>query len=131
MAARRMDQDRRNEDFRGMLARMEREGHLRRVTKTISPRHITALCGQAPSAVLCEAVADYDIPVVGGLYWTRDRLASALATNPAPAAGVLHLRQRVGGHRTRARKAARTAVASLRAASIRSANRSPSADSAS
>ena len=78
MAARRMDQDRRNEDFRGMLARMEREGHLRRVTKTISPRHITALCGQAPSAVLCEAVEDYDIPVVGGLYWTRDRLASAL-----------------------------------------------------
>lgn len=68
MAARRMDQGRRNEDFRGMLARMEREGHLRRVTKTISPRHITALCGQAPSAVLCEAVEDYDIPVVGGLY---------------------------------------------------------------
>ena len=51
---------------------------LRRVTKTISPRHITALCGQAPSAVLCEAVDGYDIPVAGGLYWTRDRLASAL-----------------------------------------------------
>jgi 2,5-furandicarboxylate decarboxylase 1 len=79
MAARGIEQDRRNEDFRGMLARMEREGHLRRVTKTISPRHITALCGQAPSAILCESVADYDIPVVGGLYWTRDRLASALA----------------------------------------------------
>jgi 2,5-furandicarboxylate decarboxylase 1 len=78
MAARRMEQDRRNEDFRGMLARMEREGHLRRVTKTISPRHITALCGQAPSAILCEAVDGYDIPVAGGLYWTRDRLASAL-----------------------------------------------------
>ena len=78
MAARRIEQDRRNEDFRGMLARMEREGHVRRVTKTISPRHITALCGQAASAVLCETVEDYDIPVVGGLYWTRDRLASAL-----------------------------------------------------
>src|SRR3954465_14537310 len=78
MAARGIEQDRRNEDFRGMLARMEREGHLRRVTKTISPRHITALCGQAPSAVLCEAVDGYDIPVAGGLYWTRDRLASAL-----------------------------------------------------
>ena len=78
MAARRTEEDRRNEDFRGMLARMEREGHLRRVSKTISPRHITALCSQAPSAILCEAVEDYDIPVVGGLYWTRDRLASAL-----------------------------------------------------
>ena len=88
MAARRMEQDRRNEDFRGMLARMEREGHLRRVTKTISPRHITALCGQAPSAVLCEAVEDYDIPVVG---WPvldprpsgiRSRLAGRRARQP-------------------------------------------------
>jgi 2,5-furandicarboxylate decarboxylase 1 len=73
-----MEPDRGREDFRDMLARMEREGHLRRVAKTISPRHITALCGQAPAAVLCESVEDYDIPVVGGLYWTRARLASAL-----------------------------------------------------
>jgi 2,5-furandicarboxylate decarboxylase 1 len=70
--------NRRSEDFRDMLARMEREGHLRRVAKTISPRHITALCGKASSALLCEAVDDYDIPVVGGLYWTRARTASAL-----------------------------------------------------
>ncbi len=61
-----------------MLARMERDGHLRRVAKTISPRHITALCGKASSALLCEAVDDYDIPVVGGIYWTRARTASAL-----------------------------------------------------
>jgi 2,5-furandicarboxylate decarboxylase 1 len=70
--------NRRSEDFRDMLARMERDGHLRRVAKTISPRHITALCGKASSALLCEAVDDYDIPVVGGLYWTRARTASAL-----------------------------------------------------
>ena len=73
-----MKQGERSEDFRGMLARMEREGHLRKVTKTISPRHITALCGQAPAAVLCQVVEDYGIAVVGGLYWTRARLASAL-----------------------------------------------------
>jgi 2,5-furandicarboxylate decarboxylase 1 len=73
-----MDQARRKEDFRGMLERMEREGHLQRVKKTISPRHITALCGQAPAALLCESAEGYDIPVVGGLYWTRARLASAL-----------------------------------------------------
>ena len=29
------------EDFRGMLARMEREGQLARVTKRINSRHIT------------------------------------------------------------------------------------------
>lgn len=73
-----MDEERPSEDFRGMLSRMEREGHLRRVAKRISPRHITALCGQAPTAVLCETVEDYEIPVVGGLYWTRARLACAL-----------------------------------------------------
>jgi 2,5-furandicarboxylate decarboxylase 1 len=66
------------EDFRGMLMRMESEGHLRRVTKSISPRHISALCAQAPAAVLCQSVEDYHIPVVGGLFWTRARLASAL-----------------------------------------------------
>jgi 2,5-furandicarboxylate decarboxylase 1 len=73
-----MEPDRCSEDFRGMLTRMESEGYLRRVTKSISPRHITALCGQAPAAILCQSVEDYDIPVVAGLYWTRARLASAL-----------------------------------------------------
>lgn len=71
------------EDFRGMLARMEREGHLRRVKKKISPRHITALCGQAPAAILCEAVEGYDVPVAAGLYWTRQRFASALGWSEA------------------------------------------------
>ena len=73
-----MKPDRCSEDFRGMLTRMESEGHLRRVMKSISPQHITALCGQAPAAILCQSVEDYDIPVVAGLYWTRARLASAL-----------------------------------------------------
>ena len=73
-----MKQNRRGDDFRDMLAHMESRGHLRRVTKSISPRHITALCAQAPTAVLCQTVEDYNIPVVGGLYWTRARLACAL-----------------------------------------------------
>ena len=46
------------EDFRGMLARMEREGHLRRVKKKISPRDITALCGQARAAMCSVTDAD-------------------------------------------------------------------------
>lgn len=70
--------DSKQEDFRGMLARMQSEGHLRRTTRPISPRHLSALCDQAPTAVLCESVEDYDAPVVGGLYRTRARTASAL-----------------------------------------------------
>lgn len=67
----------RDEDFRGMLSRMEGEGHLRRVKKPVSPKHITALSGKAPAAILCE-VEDFDVPVTAGLYWTRPRIASAL-----------------------------------------------------
>lgn len=66
------------EDFRGMLARMEAAGHIRRVGKPIKPQHISALCHQAPAAVLCEAVEDYTTPVVAGLFWTRARTAAAL-----------------------------------------------------
>ena len=70
------------EDFRGMLARMEREGQLARVGKRISPRHITALASQAPTAILCEDVEGYVIPVAAGAYWTRQRMASALGWAP-------------------------------------------------
>jgi 2,5-furandicarboxylate decarboxylase 1 len=66
------------EDFRGMLRRMEQDGQLRRTAKPIAPQFISALCSKAPAAVLCERVDGYSIPVVGGLYWTRARLASAL-----------------------------------------------------
>lgn len=66
-----------NEDFREMLARMESQGHLQKTKRPVNPRHITALSGQASSAILCD-VTEYDIPVAAGLYWTRSRVASAL-----------------------------------------------------
>jgi 2,5-furandicarboxylate decarboxylase 1 len=53
-------------------------GHVQKISKTIKPQHISALCAKAPAAILCEAVEDYDIPVVGGLFWTRARTACAL-----------------------------------------------------
>jgi 2,5-furandicarboxylate decarboxylase 1 len=66
------------EDFRQMLSRMEASGHLTRISKRISPKHITALSTQASTAIRCDEVDDYGIPVVAGLFWTRDRIASAL-----------------------------------------------------
>ncbi len=67
-----------SEDFRAMLVRMEAAGQLRRIAKPIKPQHISALCARAPAAILCESVEDYAIPVVGGLFWTRARIACAL-----------------------------------------------------
>ncbi|MEP9379473.1 UbiD family decarboxylase [Aquabacter sp. CN5-332] len=66
------------EDFRGMLTRMTAEGHLRRVGKQVKPQHMTALIGQAPTALMFDQVEAYEVPVVGGLFWTRARTASAL-----------------------------------------------------
>jgi len=66
------------EDFREMLVRMEALGHLQKVKKKISPQFLTALFTAAPRALLCESVDDYGIPVVGGLFWTRSRIAAAL-----------------------------------------------------
>ena len=57
-----------DEDFRGMVDRMEREDHLRRITKPIDARHITALSVKAPAAILCENVKDFEAPVAAGLF---------------------------------------------------------------
>ena len=73
MAARRMDQDRRNEDFRGMRARMEREGHLRRVANTSSVCHIHGVCGHAPNRGLCVAGVDIGNPHTWVPCWCRSR----------------------------------------------------------
>jgi 2,5-furandicarboxylate decarboxylase 1 len=66
------------EDFRGMLARMEAEGHVRRIGKPVKPQHLSALIAQASTALRFDAVEDYDLPVAGGLFWTRARLAASL-----------------------------------------------------
>jgi hypothetical protein len=44
-------ESRHNKNYRGMLARMEREGHLWRGMKFIRPERITALCGKVPTAL--------------------------------------------------------------------------------
>ncbi len=67
-----------SEDFRCMLRRMESEGCLRRTARSISPQFVSALCAKSTTAVYCETVAGYSVPIVAGLYWSRKRLASAL-----------------------------------------------------
>jgi 2,5-furandicarboxylate decarboxylase 1 len=65
-------------DFREMLARLEEQGELVRSRRPIDLRYVPAVLRQADKAVLFERVRGYDMPVVGGLYWTRRRLAVCL-----------------------------------------------------
>ena len=67
-----------HETFRTMLARMEAAGELRRIRTTVKPHHVSALCQQAATALLFEVVEGYDVPIVGGVFWTRARTAAAL-----------------------------------------------------
>ncbi len=64
--------------FRTMLVDMETRGHLRHIMKTVKPQYVSALCQQATTALMFDDVEGYDIPMVGGLLWTRERTAAAL-----------------------------------------------------
>jgi 2,5-furandicarboxylate decarboxylase 1 len=64
--------------FRDVLARLDREGGLVRLTKPVDARHLSALCVKADRPVLFERVRGFDLKVAGGLFWNRKRLAAAL-----------------------------------------------------
>lgn len=66
------------ESFRSMLARLDAAGALLRITKEVDARHLSALIVKADRPVVFERVRGFDFPLVGGLYWTRARLAAAL-----------------------------------------------------
>jgi len=66
------------ESFRAMLSRIDRDGRLVRLAKQVDARHLSALVVKAERPVFFERVRGFDIPVVGGLFWSRARLAAAL-----------------------------------------------------
>ncbi len=66
------------ESFHAMLSRIDRDGRLLRLSKEVDARHLSALVVKAERPVLFERVRGFDIPVVGGLFWNRDRLAASL-----------------------------------------------------
>ncbi len=66
------------ESLRSVLKRLDKAGALLHITKEVDARHVSPLLVKADKPVLFERVRGFDFPVVGGLYWTRQRLASAL-----------------------------------------------------
>ena len=65
-------------DMRGLIALLESEGQLRRITRPVEARYLNTLLAQADTALLMENVEGYSIPVVGGLVGSRQRVALGL-----------------------------------------------------
>lgn len=64
--------------FRDFLDTLEKHDELLRIKPEVDLRYVSALINRADTAVLCERVAGYDIPVVGGILGSRRRLALAM-----------------------------------------------------
>ena len=66
------------ECFRSVLERLDKENELLHIRKPIDVRYISPLIVQAEKPVWFHDPIGFDIPVVSGLYWKRDRLARSL-----------------------------------------------------
>ena len=60
-----------SEDFRGLLARLEAAGILRRIKREVDPRHFSTLLEQARGPLLFERVKGYEHPAVGNVAGNR------------------------------------------------------------
>lgn len=67
-----------NEDFRGMLARLEQAGVLRRIKREVDPRHFSTLLEQARGPLLFERVKGYGGVAVGNVAGNRRCLTEGL-----------------------------------------------------
>ena len=70
-----------DQSLRGFIARLERDGELRRIAEPVSLRHeLSALLAASDDgpALLFESVAGSSMPVVGGLLGSRRRIAAGV-----------------------------------------------------
>ncbi len=69
------------EDFRGLLARLERAGVLRRVKRDVDPRYFSTLLEQARGPLLFERVKGFDGMAVGNVAGNRRCLTEGLGVS--------------------------------------------------
>jgi 2,5-furandicarboxylate decarboxylase 1 len=67
-----------SEDFRGLLARLESVGVLRRIKREVDPRHFSTLLEQARGPLLFERVKGYEHPAAGNVVGNRRCLTEGL-----------------------------------------------------
>ncbi len=70
-----------SEDFRGLLARLETAGVLRRIKRDVDPRHFSTLLEQARGPLLFERVKGYADAAVGNVAGNRRCLTEGLAVS--------------------------------------------------
>ncbi len=66
------------ECFRSVLERLDKDNELLHIRKPVDVRYMSPLIVQADKPVWFHDPIGFDIPVVSGLYWKRDRLARSL-----------------------------------------------------
>ena len=66
------------ECFRSVLERLDKENDLLHIRKPVDVRYMSPLIVQADKPIWFHDPIGFDIPVVSGLYWKRDRLARSL-----------------------------------------------------
>jgi 2,5-furandicarboxylate decarboxylase 1 len=67
-----------DEDFRGFLNRLRRQGQLIDLKQPVDIRHIATLVDQSDKAILFHAVIGYRMPVVSGIIRTPERAAMGM-----------------------------------------------------
>ena len=66
------------ECFRSMLERLDEKNELLHIRKPVDVRYMSPLIVQADKPVWFHDPIGFDVPLVSGLYWKRDRLARSL-----------------------------------------------------
>jgi 4-hydroxy-3-polyprenylbenzoate decarboxylase len=80
-------------DLRDFISQLEKRGELKRVAAQVSPRlEMTAICDRAlragGPALLFERPAGHEMPVLGNLFGTVERVAAAMGVEPSSAASA-------------------------------------------
>lgn len=66
------------EDFRSMLQRLQEAGLMDKIEEPVDVRELPRYFANSAKALYFNNIKDYSMPVVGGIFWTRERLAKAL-----------------------------------------------------
>lgn len=73
-----------NENFRGFIERLSREGELVEINQPVDIRHVATLVDQSDKALRFNKLIGYDMPLVSGIIRTRERAMMSMECTSYP-----------------------------------------------